>query len=160
MSIAFPQLTSRLRSVSATDVAPIHWPSALIGLGLAVFVVVGVSWLAAPRHPDRPLVAASAVAPAPIATVAPTPIPAPPVATREPEPVVERVKVSFTNGSGVNLRAKAGERSQRLTTMPEGTLLEIVGADETADGLTWRHVRDSAGSSGYVAGKFVARVQQ
>jgi hypothetical protein len=44
--------------------------------------------------------------------------------------------------------------------MPEGSVLEIVGADETADGLVWRHVRDGSGANGYVAGKFVARVQQ
>jgi uncharacterized protein YgiM (DUF1202 family) len=81
------------------------------------------------------------------------------VVTPEPAPPVERVKVANTNGSGVNLRAKAGERSQRLKTMPEGSLLEVVGADQTADGLTWRNVRDSAGTSGWVAGKFVARVQ-
>jgi hypothetical protein len=160
MSIAFPQLTSRLRSVNATDAAPIHWPSALVGLALAVFVVVGVSWLASPRRVDSPLVTVAQAAPAPIATMVPTPIPAPPVNTPEPTPAVERVKVSFTNGSGVNLRAKAGERGQRLKTMPEGTVLEVVGADETADGLTWRHVRDTAGTSGYVAGKFVARIQQ
>jgi SH3 domain-containing protein len=161
MSIAFSQLTSRVRSVNATDAAPIHWPSALVGLALAVFVVVGVSWLASPRRADRPLAMASAsvAAPEPVVTVVPTPIPPPPAGTAQPEPAAERVKVSNTNGVGVNLRAKASERAQRLKTMPEGSILEIVGTDETAEGLTWRHVKDAAGTSGYVAGKFVARVQ-
>jgi hypothetical protein len=162
MSIAISQLTSRIRSVNATDPAPIHWPSALIGLALAVFVVVGVSWLAAPRRADRPLVASSAAAtapaPAPAApVVAPTPIPAP-VVTPEPAPAPERVKVSFTNGSGVNLRARAGERGQRLKTMPEGTVLEVVGGDETADGIAWRNVRDAAGTTGWMASKFLAKM--
>lgn len=162
MSVAISQLTSRIRSVNATDSAPIHWPSALIGLALAVFVVVGVSWLAAPRRDDRPLVAASTASVAPVAApaeriIAPTPIPAP-VVTSEPTPAPERVKVSFTNGSGVNLRARAGERGQRLKTVPEGTILEVVGGEEKADGIAWRNVRDAAGTSGWVASKFVAKV--
>ena len=162
MSIAITQLTSRIRSVNTTDSAPIHWPSALIGLALAVFVVVGVSWLAAPRRADPPLVAvssaSSAQASAPAApVVVPTPIPAP-VVTPEPTPAPERVKVSFTNGSGVNLRARAGERGQRLKTMPEGTILEVIGGEETADGIAWRNVRDASGTAGWVASKFVAKV--
>ena len=43
--------------------------------------------------------------------------------------------------------------------MPEGAVLEIVGTDQTADGLTWRNVRDSSGATGWIAGKFLARVQ-
>jgi hypothetical protein len=162
MGIAISQVTSRLRSVNTTDPAPIHWPSAVIGLALAIFVVVGVSWLAAPRRAERPMALAAAAAveppPAPIATVVPTPIPAPAVAP-EPAPVVERVKVSNTLGSGVNLRAKAGERAPRLKTMPEGAVLEIIGTDQTADGLIWRNVRDTNGTSGWTAGKFLTKVQ-
>jgi hypothetical protein len=162
MSIAISQLTSRIRSVNATDAAPIHWPSALIGLALAVFVVVGVSWLAAPRRADLALVAsssaASASAPAQAApAVAPTPIPAP-VVTPEP-PAPDRVKVSFTNGSGVNFRARAGERGQRLKTVPEGTILEVIGGEETVDGIVWRNVRDASGASGWMASKFLAKLQ-
>jgi hypothetical protein len=158
MSIAFPQITSRLHSVNATSAAPIHWPSAFVGLVLAVCLVVGVSWLAAPRRVMQPVPVPVAAAPAAEPQVQPTPIPAPTVAVPEPPPV-ERVKVAFTNGSGVNLRARAGERGQRLKTIAEGTILEIVGGDETSDGLTWRNVRDANGTSGWVAGKFVSRLQ-
>jgi hypothetical protein len=162
MGIASSQLMSRIRSVNATDPAPIHWPSAIVGLALAVFVVVGVSWMASPRRVDKPLtvaaVAAEAVLP-PVATVVPTPIPAP-TTTPEPVKVVEKVRVANSLGSGVNLRAKAGERGQRLKTMPEGSVLEIVGTDETADGLIWRNVKDASGANGWMAAKFLARVQQ
>jgi hypothetical protein len=148
-----------LRSDNATDAAPIHWPSALVGLALAVFVVVGVSWLAAPRASSRPVPAVTAVSPASATAapvVQPTPIPAPPIAT----PAPERVKVSFANGSGVNLRAQAGERGQRLKTMPEGSTLDVIGTDTTADGIVWRNVRDASGTSGWMAGKFLAKVPQ
>lgn len=165
MGIAISQVQTRLRSVNTTESAPIHWPSAVVGLALAVFVVVGVSWMAAPRRLDRPVAvaAAEAAVPAPAAVVAPTmvptPIPPPPTAVPEPAPVVERVKVAGTLGAGVNLRAKAGEKGQRLKSMPEGSVLEIVGADQTADGLTWRNVRDASGTSGWMAGKFLTRMQ-
>ena len=142
MGIAISQVTSRIRSVNATDPAPIHWPSAVVGLALAI-------------------AAASAEAPAapPLATVVPTPIPAPTV-TPEPTRVVERVKIANALGSGVNFRAKAGGKAPLLKTLPEGTILEVIGTDETADGMVWRNVRDQSGASGWMAGKFLARVQQ
>jgi len=164
MSIAFPQLTSRFRSVNTTPAPPIHWPSAAVGLALAVCVVVGVSWMAAPYRVDRrqaPIAvqAGAAVAPPALATVVPTPIPPPQLTTPEPTPAAERVKVSLTNGLGVNMRAKAGERALRIKTLPEGSVLEIVGADTAADGIVWRQVKDAAGATGWVASRFVARLQ-
>jgi hypothetical protein len=163
MSIAFPRLTSSLRPGDATAMPPIHWPSAFVGLFLAVVVVVSISWMATPRRLERPVPAPVAPAVAAVAAasevqVAPTPIPAPPIATAEPAPAPEKVRVANTNGSSLNLRAKAGERGQRLKSVPEGAVLEVVGADETADGIVWRNVRDAAGASGYVAAKFVAKV--
>jgi SH3-like domain-containing protein len=74
--------------------------------------------------------------------------------------VIEKVRVANSLGAGVNLRAKAGERGQRLKAVPEGAVLEIVGTDETADGLIWRNVRDASGANGWMAAKFLARVQQ
>lgn len=164
MSIAFPRLTSTYRPVEATPIPPIHWPSAFVGLALAVLVVVSISWLAAPRRLVRPLppavaVAAQAEAATEAPTVVPTPIPPPPVAEAEPAPVPEKVKVAHTNGSNLNLRARAGEKAQRVKSLPEGSVLEIVGPDETADGLVWRNVRDQSGTVGFVAGKFVARLE-
>jgi uncharacterized protein YgiM (DUF1202 family) len=161
MSIAFPRLTSSLRPVDATPIPPIHWPSAFVGLFLAILFVVSIAWMAAPRQLVRPS-AVVAVAPASEVqaqvAVVPTPIPPPAIATPEPAPA-EKVRVANTNGSNLNLRAKAGERGQRLKSVPEGSVLEVVGADETADGIVWRNVRDTAGASGYVAAKFVVKVQ-
>lgn len=162
MSIAFPRLTSSIRPVDAPPLPPIHWPSAFVGLFLAVLVVVSISWMATPRRLERLAVAPVTVAPVvqpAVVAIAPTPIPAPPIATPEPAPAPEKVRVANTNGSSLNLRAKAGERGQRLKSVAEGTVLEIVGADETADGIVWRNVRDTTGAKGYVAAKFVAKVQ-
>ncbi|MCC6176522.1 MAG: SH3 domain-containing protein [Chloroflexi bacterium] len=163
MSVAFPQVDSKFRPILATSEPPIHWPSAVVGLVLAVVVVVGVSWLAAPRRGDVRMASAAA---APVETVtppAPTPIPAPPLQSevrallsQPAEPIAERVQVAFTNGSGVNVRAKPGERGQRLKTLREGSALEVVGADQTVDGATWRNVRDATGTSGWVSARYLA----
>ncbi len=156
MSVAFSQSRAFERRLAAPIEAPIHWPSAVVGLVLAVLVVVGVSWLAQPRRLDARVAQApvpSIQAP-PEPTVVPTPIPQPAV---QPTPVAERLRVAGTNGSGVNLRGRAGERGQRIKTVPEGTVLELVGADEQADGMTWRNVREPGGATGWVAAKFIAR---
>jgi SH3-like domain-containing protein len=133
-------------------------------------VVVGVSWLASPRPSESRLAApaaasvgGAAVASAPVPvpaepTAAPTPIPAPAV-TPEPQPAVQRLRVSGTNGSGVNLRSKPGERSQRIKTVPEGTTLEIVGETQVADGLQWRNVREPGGGIGWIAASFASPIQ-
>jgi uncharacterized protein YgiM (DUF1202 family) len=161
MSIAFPRLTSSFRPVDATPIPPIHWPSAFVGLALAVLFVVSIAWMATPRQLVRPstvvAVSPASEVPAPVQVV-PTPIPPPAIAAPEPPPV-EKVRVANTNGSNLNLRAKAGERGERLKSVPEGSVLEVVGEDATADGLVWRNVRDTAGTSGYVAAKFVVKEQ-
>jgi hypothetical protein len=159
MGIAISQVRSRLRSVNAADQAAIHWPSAVVGLALAVFVVVAISWMAAPRQLDRPVAVAAVVAPAapPVPTLVPTPIP--PQVTPEPAPVVEKVRVANTLGAGVNFRARAGAQGQLLKTVPEGSVLEIAGADQTADGMVWRNVRDASGANGWMASKFLSPIQ-
>jgi hypothetical protein len=166
MGIAVSQLTTRLRSVNATTEPAIHWPSAVVGLFLAVVVVVGVSWLAAPRPreartvsgpPAGTVMAGAPEAAAPVATPVPTPIPAPAIA--EPQTTVQKLRVANTNGSGVNLRAKPGEKGQRLKTVPEGTTLEVIGGVEVLDGIQWRNVREPGGGVGWVAATFAAPIQ-
>ena len=158
MSVAFGHLTTRLRSVNASNEPAIHWPSAVIGLGLAVLVVVSVSWLASPRpsqlRAPRPATTPAQTAPA----VAPTPIPAPQIPPPAPEPVLQRLKVAFTNGRGANLRARPGESGQRVKTLPEGSVLDVVGETQTVEGLTWRNVRDASGTTGWIAAPFAAPV--
>jgi len=158
MGIAFEQTAPRFPSVNATQEPAIHWPSAIIGLLLAVLVVVGVSWLASPRPVEQR--ASPVTAPAPTLSVpapAPTPIPAPTSAPTV-EPVIQRFKIAFTNGLGANLRAKPGSKSQRIKTLPEGSAIEALGETETVDGLTWRSVRDSAGATGWIVATFAAPV--
>jgi hypothetical protein len=158
MSVALEHLTTRARSVNASSEPAIHWPSAVVGLVLAVLVVVGVSWLASPRPGQLRGPQAPAVAPPqPAPVVVPTPIPAPPP-PQPVEPASQRLRVAFTNGRGANLRAKPGEQAPRIKTLPEGTVLDTVGGTETVDGLVWRSVRDASGATGWIAAPFAAPV--
>jgi hypothetical protein len=153
MSIALGHLTTRLRSVNATNEPSIHWPSAIVGLLLAVLVVVSVSWLASPR-PIQTRAPAVPTAPAVVATPIPAPTPAP-APTESP---AQRLRVAFTGGHGANLRTSPGERAQRVKTLPEGSTLDVVGGPQTVDGLVWRNVRDAAGATGWIAAPFAAPV--
>jgi hypothetical protein len=152
MSVATSQPSEHSLLFAATAEPPLHWPSAIVGLGLAVIVVVGVSWIAAARQPGPratvEFAAVTASAPDPVPVSAPMPVPATVSAP-------ERLVVANTGRSGVNLRVRAGDRAQRLKILPEGTALEVAGADETADGLLWRNVRDPNGTVGWVSAQFV-----
>jgi hypothetical protein len=162
MDIAFSRIGSGFQRLESPP-PPIHWPSAVVGLTLAVAIVVGVTWVASVQRPEARAVsiartASQETAPpsddsASLQQVVPTPIPPPapdlPAAT-------ERLKVANTRGLGVNLRASAGERAPKLKTLPEGALLEAIGDPQSADGLTWRNVRDATGTVGWVAANFIA----
>lgn len=146
-----------MRTVAEAE-APIHWPSAVIGLALAIAVVVGVSWLASAREVDRSAIRSQsprAIAAEAVPAPPPTPIP-PPVAERTPPPATEQARVANTNGLGVNLRAAAGGRAARLKTLPDGTQLDVLGPEERADGMLWRNVREPGGTAGWVAASFLA----
>ncbi len=43
-----------------------------------------------------------------------------------------------------------------LTAWPDGTRLEIVGADAQGDGLTWKQVRDPCGQLGWLPARYAA----
>ena len=60
----------------------------------------------------------------------------------EPTPEPERVEVYGTGTQGANLRAQPGLRGTVLRSVPDGSQLTIVGENEVADGVTWRHVQD------------------
>ena len=65
------------------------------------------------------------------------------------------VRVSGTDGSGVTLREKPSATSRRLTVVPEGARLVVIGEDQQAEGRTWRNVRTTNGATGWVAGQYV-----
>ncbi|MCC7367786.1 MAG: cellulase family glycosylhydrolase [Chloroflexi bacterium] len=65
------------------------------------------------------------------------------------------VRVAGTDGQGVTLREKPGVAGRRLSVVPEGARLTVIGEDVQADGRTWRNVKTASGASGWVAAEYV-----
>lgn len=87
-----------------------------------------------------------AVAPADgLPTVTPPPTPA----------AAQRFVVTGTAGQGLFLRPAPSTDGAPLTTLPDGTVVEQIGADVAGGDRMWRHVRSPDGQEGYVAVDFL-----
>lgn len=107
----------------------------------------------------KPTAAAAAVGTAPGA--APGAVPgvevSPVAAQASPSPAAgPRLRVVNTENQGVRFRQRPSTQGQVLRSLPEGTILEVVGPDTNADGVAWRNVREPGGAVGWVAAEFVA----
>jgi hypothetical protein len=71
------------------------------------------------------------------------------------KPAGEQVKVADTGGSGANMRERPGPTGPVIKTVPEGTVLRVVGPDQQMDGKAWRNVRDDTGSTGWIAAELL-----
>lgn len=68
-----------------------------------------------------------------------------------------KLKVVGTGKLGLNMRSNAGTTHARVKTLPEGSVVEIVGESPIeANGFTWYQIRDEAGTTGWVAGRFLS----
>lgn len=70
----------------------------------------------------------------------------------------DQIKVVNTDGHGLRLRADASLDSETLTVLPEGSMLDVVG-DEQSDssGIAWANI-DYNGSTGYAHRGYLAVV--
>jgi hypothetical protein len=66
-----------------------------------------------------------------------------------------RLVVINTEGDGANLRTDPSRTAQSIAIVPEGDMLDVVGPDRTADGITWKNVRDRLGNSGWMSAGFL-----
>ncbi|MCC7372216.1 MAG: SH3 domain-containing protein [Chloroflexi bacterium] len=70
----------------------------------------------------------------------------------------QKVRVANTGGTGVRLRAEPSLKGAIAARLADGTVLEIVGEDRKADGLTWRNVRAPGDGRGWVAADYLVSV--
>jgi hypothetical protein len=70
----------------------------------------------------------------------------------------QRVRVANTGGTGVRLRVDPSKTARVAGVLPDGTMLDIVGPDKQAEGLTWRNVRAPGDGRGWVASDYVVAV--
>jgi SH3-like domain-containing protein len=142
-----------------------------IGLGLAAVVAVALTagLVFAILTITRPSTAMATPTPLPIvaspttassiAAIFASPTSASsPVAAASPTPqgIGQRLQVANTGGEGANMRREPGQTGERIKIITDGNLVDIIGADQTADGLVWRNVRDLQGDTGWVAASLLA----
>ena len=70
----------------------------------------------------------------------------------------QRVRVANTGGTGVRMRTEPSLKAPIASKLADGTILEIVGENKTADGLTWRNVRAPGDGRGWVAADYLVAV--
>lgn len=70
-----------------------------------------------------------------------------------------QVRVTGTGTSGLRMRSAASRAAEPIKTLPEGTVLTIIG-DKSVDGnTTWLNVRDGAGAEGWVAESYTTPIE-
>lgn len=104
--------------------------------GFLLVLLVGCGPAAQPTPTPAPSPAA------PTRTSAPTP-----TATKVPTPALTAVAICNTGGIGAYVRKDP--KGAGIVAWPDGTVLEIIGPDQTVDGEVWRNVRDERGNSGW-----------
>lgn len=96
----------------------------------------------------------------------PTDTPPPPTPTvlavsNDPIFVGAQVKVVDTGPNGLNFRREPNRSAERIRSLPEGSVYEVVGGPTDADGYTWWQLRDpSDGTTGWGAGIYLRRIVQ
>jgi hypothetical protein len=90
-----------------------------------------------------------------------TPAPPPPtIAPLPPEAVGgAQFTVTGTGAEGLFLRPEPSTDTPPLKTIPEGTVITIIGEDFIGPERVWKHVRDPDGAEGWVASDFLQPVQ-
>ncbi|MDZ4719365.1 MAG: SH3 domain-containing protein [Roseiflexaceae bacterium] len=69
--------------------------------------------------------------------------------TAVPAKTGAKFTVTGTNGEGLFLRAGPTSGDQVLMTMPEGSVVTIIGEDEVKPDRVWKHVKTSDGQEGW-----------
>ena len=63
------------------------------------------------------------------------------------------VEVANTGGDGLNLRSNTGVQAELITTLPEGTKLQVISvAQETTDNYRWAKVQQTAADGSIIEG--------
>ena len=93
----------------------------------------------------------------------PSPTPAPSAATSPPAVSGAsggaQFRVFNTGTEGLFLRPDPNPNNEPIKTLPDGTIVTIIGEDSVGPDRVWKHVRDPEGSEGWVASDYVQPVQ-
>lgn len=123
---------------------------------LAVLLVVAVMFSG-----GKPLTGAGVSnTPDPSQVLPPTVTPG--ISDPTPEPLVPtgaQFQVRGTDTEGLFLRPDPSSAGAPITTLPEGTIVTVIGQDIVGPDRVWKNVRTADGLEGWVASDFVTPVQ-
>jgi len=125
------------------------------GLVFVVLTMVRPGAQPAPTPTALPVLASPTV-PSSVAQIFATSTPPPNAPTPTPQGIGQRLQVANTGNEGANLRRDPGQGGERLKTIQDGTVVEVVGPDRTVDGIIWKNVRDPQGEVGWIASSYLA----
>jgi hypothetical protein len=95
----------------------------------------------------------------PYAAPTDTPIPATNVApgtSNDPITVGAKVKIVDTGPTGLNFRKAPARAAEKIRSLPEGNIYDVIGGPQNADGLVWWQLKDpSDGTTGWGAGQYM-----
>jgi hypothetical protein len=136
----------------------------LIIAGVTAVIILGLFLL---RGMNRPLVrntTPTAVQPAANHSIleAPptvTPVFSPTAAIASQDSEGARFRVVNTGPDGLFLRLDHSTDNQPIKTLPEDSIVTIVGEDFSGPDRVWKHIRDAEGSEGWAAADFLKPVQ-
>lgn len=126
------------------------------GLVFAILTITRPSTQTVAPPTPLPVVGASPTVPPSVSQIFATSTPPANAPSPTPQGVGQRLQVANTGNEGVNLRREPGQTGEKIKTIQDGTLVEVVGPDSTVDGVVWRNVRDLQGETGWIAGSFLA----
>jgi hypothetical protein len=88
-----------------------------------------------------------------------TPLPttnAPAAASGEPISIGAKVKIVDTGPTGLNFRKAPARGAEKIRSLPEGSIYEVVSGPQSADGLVWWQLKDpSDGTTGWGAADYM-----
>jgi hypothetical protein len=153
-------------------------PALIPGLISLVIVVAACGFVAKFINDNRPALSNIAMSPTstfaiitptatefvpPTATPYAAPTDTPPAApptdvgiTNDPITVGAQVKIVDTGPTGLNFRKEPSRSAEKLRTLPEGNIYEVIGGPQNADGLVWWQLKDpSDGTTGWGAADYM-----
>ena len=140
------------------------WRIIAIVAAVALLAIIGLIFLrAAPRPLSLPEPTAEASQGASPLEALPTVTPF----TSQPTAVVTtqgagggaQFRVFNTGTQGLFLRPNPNTNDPALKTLPDGTIVTIIGEDSSGPDYVWKHVRDPEGTEGWAASDFLQPAQ-
>src|SRR5215212_8229932 len=142
----------------------------IVAVGYMLFSVAMLFFQGARPPAGDPAVTAPAAVQPPLGAAPASPVPGAspspisggtviaPAASPSPSPGAAgvRLKIVNTEGQGANMRQRASTTAPILKTLPEGSVVEGIGGEQTIEGRAWRNIRDPSGTLGWVAAELLA----